>query len=186
MILQLNGLDSLDGNKAKAKAKKPVKRPIAKKKGTVAPIKKPVIAAATAAAVTGAVVLAATPTPQAAPKPVVTLNPNPFKQAQAQAPESTLDKLIGTVQQALPVVLSSVAAAKNQKRIDKIQEQRLAAGKEPLSAEEIDRYMDATAPVVKVKGGVDTNTNKTLLIGGVAVVGLLAYMATKKKGNNRG
>ena len=173
MILQLNGLD---GNAAK-------KRPIAKKKSKVTTYKKPVIAAATAAAVTGAVVLATAPTPQAAPKPVITsatINPSPLKQ------ESALDKLIGTVQQALPVVLSSVAAAKNQKRIDKIQEQRLAAGKEPLSAEEIDRYMDATAPVVKVKGGVDTNTNKTLLFGGVAVAGLLVFMATKKKGNSRG
>lgn len=181
MILELNGLD---GNTAKKTVKRTtVKRPIAKKKRKATAYKKPALAvAATAAAVTGAVVLAPAPLPPVAAKPVInstTINPSPLKQ------ESTIDKLIGTVQQALPVVLSSVSAAKNQKRIDKIQEQRLAAGKEPLSPEEIDRYMDATAPVVKVKGGVDTNTNKTLMFSGLAIAGLLVFMATQKKGNSR-
>lgn len=98
---------------------------------------------------------------------------------------SIWEQLATTAQQIIPVVVAGVAASKNQKRIDKIQEQRLATGKELLSAEEIDRYMDATAPVVKVKGGVDNNTSKYLAIGGIGIVGLLVLM-NRNKGQRRG
>ncbi len=182
MILNLDGLD---GNTPKKTVKRTTaKRPIAKKKRKATAYKKPVLAA-TAAAVTGAVVLAPAVLPPVAQKPVVTsttLNPNPFKKAE----ESALDKLLGTVQQAVPVVIAGVAAARNQKRIDKLQDQAIKATGKPYSPDEIDRLMDASAPVIKIKGGVDTNTNKTLMFGGLAVAGLLVFMATKKKGNSRG
>lgn len=137
--------------------KKPVKKVV--KKPTAATIAAPVLATTAYQA------------PQAVP-------------VAAPAKESIFDKLTTIAQQAAPVVLSSVAAARNQKRIDKIQEQRLAAGKEPLTAEEIDRYMDATAPVVKVKGGLDTNTNKYLIVGGLGLVGLLLVMRNKQGAKN--
>lgn len=124
-------------------------------------------------------------TPSAAPAPVAIAAPAVVA-APAPVFKPSIWETIGTtVQQALPVVLSSVAAAKNQKRIDKLQEQRLAAGKEPLTTDEIDRYMDATAPVVKVKGGVDNNTSKYLVIGGLGLVGLLVMM-NRNKGQRRG
>lgn len=130
--------------------------------------KKPVVKPSVAAAP----VAIAAPVVVAAPAPV-------FK-------PSIWEQIGTTVQQALPVVLSSVAAAKNQKRIDKLQEQRMAAGKEPLTAEEIDRYMDATAPVVKVKGGVDNNTSKYLFLGALGLGGLILFVNRPKPSQNRG
>ena len=160
MELFLSGLDANPQNKTKAKAKAKAKKPVVKPSAAPAPT-----------AIAAPVVVAAPVVAAPAPAPV-------FK-------PSIWEQLGTTVQQALPVVLSSVAAAKNQKRIDKIQEQRLSAGKEPLTPDEIDRYMDATAPVVKVKGGVDNNTSKYLAIGGVAVVGLL-FVMNRNKGQSRG
>lgn len=105
--------------------------------------------------------------------------------AMPQAPkESFFDKIGTVIQQAAPSVLATVTAAKNQKRIDKIQQQRLEAGKELLTAEEIDKYMDATAPVVKVKGGIDNNTNKYLLMGGLGIAGLFLVMRNKPSAKN--
>lgn len=126
--------------------------------------------------------IAAKPAPVAIAAPIVV---SPVAAPVLIKTPSIWEQFGTTIQQSLPVVLSSVAAAKNQKRIDKIQEQRLAAGKEPLTPDEIDRYMDATAPVVKVKGGVDNNTSKYLAVGGIAAVGLLVMM-NRNKGQSRG
>ena len=160
---ELSGLDANPTAKKKVKAKPRTTKPAAK-----TAVKTAVVAAAVAAPVAAAIAI--TPTPATAALTV----PNPTKQ------ESALDKLLATAQQVVPTIVSTVAAARNQKRIDKIQEQRLAAGKEPLTAEEIDRYMDATAPVVKVKGGVDNNTSKYLVVGGLGLVGLLVMMNRNK------
>lgn len=165
---ELSGLDANPTAKKKVKAKPRTTKPSTTKTA----VKTAVVASAVAATVVATAPQAAvvTPTPATAALTV----PNPTKQ------ESALDKLLATAQQVVPTIVSTVAAARNQKRIDKIQEQRLAAGKEPLTAEEIDRYMDATAPVVKVKGGVDNNTSKYLVVGGLGLVGLLVMMNQNK------
>jgi hypothetical protein len=167
---ELSGLDANPTAKKKVKAKPRTTKPAAK-----TAVKTAVVAAAVAAPVAAAIAIA--PTPATAALSV----PNPTKQ------ESALDKLLATAQQVVPTIVSTVAAARNQKRIDKIQEQRLAAGKEPLTAEEIDRYMDATAPVVKVKGGVDNNTSKAMMYGGAALgLGVLYMMMNRNKSPRRG
>lgn len=157
MELFLSGLDANPQNKTKAKAK--AKKPVVKPSAAPAPtaIAAPVVVAAPVVA---------------APVPAPVFKPSIWEQ------------LGTTVQQALPVVLSSVAAAKNQKRIDKFEDNFMKAQGRAPTPDEIDRYMDATAPTIKVKGGVDNNTSKYLAIGGVAVVGLLVMM-NRNKGQRR-
>lgn len=126
---------------------------------------------------------------QATPAPIVGINsvlkpttPQSSMVTTTQTGKTFLQNIGDVFTQAAPVVIATVAAAKNQKRIDKIQEQRLAAGQAPLTTEEIGRYMDATAPVTKFQGGVDSGTSKGLMYGGLAIGAAVLIMAMRKRG----
>lgn len=83
--------------------------------------------------------------------------------------------LTNVVKQAAPVVL----AAKQQRDLQKLNVARAKAGQAPL---DVAQYAEASAPVVRVQGGVDRDTRKTMLIGGglaLLVVGLIAWKALK-------
>lgn len=84
------------------------------------------------------------------------------------------------VKQAVPVLL----AAKQQKDLQKLNVARASQGLPPL---DIAAYAEASAPVVKLLGGVDSGTRKWILWGGIfaaLVIGGGVYLAVS--GNRRG
>lgn len=128
--------------------------------------------------------LLARPTTTAAP--VVTA-PTPVAgksllQSIGQAFADTAKVVLPAVQQALPIVIATEATVRNQKLIQKLQEQRLKAGQAPLTNEELSNYLNATAPAMKIIGGVDNNTSKYMMYGGIALGAGLLFMAMRNKG----
>lgn len=111
--------------------------------------------------------------PQAAP--VITA-PTPV------ATKTFMQTLTDGVQQAIPSVITlanTAIAIKAQDKLAKLNVQRAAAGQPPISTTE---YNEANAPVIKIQGGVDTGTSKNLMYGGIAVGGVLLFLALRKKG----
>lgn len=86
------------------------------------------------------------------------------------------------VKQAAPVVL----AAQQQRALQKINVARASQG---LPAMDVSKYAEASAPVVKVQGGMDSST-RTLMwglgLGTLGVLGFLGYMAVGGRRRSRG
>lgn len=76
--------------------------------------------------------------------------------------------LTDVVKQATPVVL----AAKQQKDLQKLNVERAKQGLAPLDTA---AYAEASAPVMKIQGGLDAGNRKLLLWGGLAAVTVLGF-----------
>lgn len=95
----------------------------------------------------------------------------------AVKPSNWLETLSNTAQQVLPGIAATVLSIRQQKALNKLNVQRAAAGQPPI---DIADYNEASAPVIKIKGGVDSGTSKNLLIGGGLVAAALLFIAMKK------
>lgn len=85
-----------------------------------------------------------------------------------------------TFQTILPGLTSTLLAAKQTRDLQKLNLARAKAGLPPL---DIAAYQEASAPVIKVQGGVDSGTSSRLawgIGGGLLLLGLI--MANNRKG----
>lgn len=85
------------------------------------------------------------------------------------------------VKQAAPAVL----AAKQQKDLQKLNVLRAAQGLPPLDTA---AYAEASAPVVKVQGGMDASTRKMMWglgLGGLCIFGLGVWAFTSRRGRRQ-
>jgi hypothetical protein len=92
-----------------------------------------------------------------------------------------LTTLSNTLQTVLPGVATTVLAAKQTRDLQKINIARAQSGLEPL---DIAKYQEASAPVIKVQGGVDSGTSGRLMwgvVGGLGLLGLLLANRQNKK-----
>lgn len=112
--------------------------------------------------------------PAAAPAPApVATSPAPVKTP------SVLETLTSTVQNVLPGLAQTVLAVKQQNQLNKINVARANAGLPPL---DIAQYQEASAPVIKVQGGVDSGTSSRLawgIGGGLLLLGLILTNRSK-------
>lgn len=86
-------------------------------------------------------------------------------------------KLMDMLSQGANVLLS----AKQQKDLNKLNLERAKQGLPPIDTA---AYAEASAPVMKVQGGVDANTRKMMWamgLGVLAIGGFGVYMATRSK-----
>lgn len=89
--------------------------------------------------------------------------------------------LTDVIKQAAPAVL----AAKQQKDLQKLNVLRAAQGLPPLDTA---AYAEASAPVVKVQGGMDAGTRKMMWglgLGGLCLLGFGVYVYSNSNSNNR-
>lgn len=115
--------------------------------------------------------------PAVTPKPVQTAVALSNPPTAAVKPSNWLETLSNTAQQVLPGIAATVLSIRQQKALNKLNVQRAAAGQPPI---DIADYNEASAPVIKIKGGVDSGTSKNLLIGGGLVAAALLFIAMKK------
>lgn len=94
---------------------------------------------------------------------------------------SVLETLTSTVNSVLPGLAQTVLAVKQQNQLNKINVARAQAGQAPL---DIAQYQEASAPVIKVQGGVDSGTSSRLawgIGGGLLLLGLILTNRSKGK-----
>lgn len=112
-------------------------------------------------------------TPAATPAAPAATSPAPVKTP------SVLETLTSTVQNVLPGLAQTVLAVKQQNQLNKINVARANAGMPPL---DIAQYQEASAPVIKVQGGVDSGTSSRLAWGIGGGLLLLGLILTNRKG----
>lgn len=108
-------------------------------------------------------------------QPAATTAPAPVKTP------SVLETLTSTVNSVLPGLAQTVLAVKQQNQLNKINVARAQAGQAPL---DIAQYQEASAPVIKVQGGVDSGTSSRLawgIGGGLLLLGLILTNRSKGK-----
>lgn len=79
----------------------------------------------------------------------------------------------------LPGIAQTVLSVKQQNQLNKINVARAQAGQAPL---DIAQYQEASAPVIKVQGGVDSGTSGRLawgIGGGLLLLGLILTNRSK-------
>lgn len=94
--------------------------------------------------------------------------------------KSWMESLTDSVQQSIPALTTLANTAlsiKSQKALNKLNVARASAGQPPI---DIATYNEANAPVIKIKGGVDSGTSNNLMIGGGLVAVALLFIALKK------
>lgn len=115
----------------------------------------------------------------AAPTPI--MGPLQVANTPAAAKPSWLQTLSTTAQQVLPGLATTVLGIKQQQALNKINIARAQTGQAPL---DIAQYQEASAPVIKVQGGVDSGTSSKMMYAGLALGGALALAALlKNKGS---